>query len=95
IAVLKNIIALLKLSMRSSAGRNFVLYMVDDEQLVHHNFVAVEEANRIVVVEEMLKTVGYTMVGCTVECCKLELEYVNWKLKQVDLEIFSSSFELY
>ncbi|GKC32545.1 hypothetical protein Tco_1039839 [Tanacetum coccineum] len=54
-----------------------VLHMVDDEQLVHHNFVAVEEVNRIIIFEEMLKTVGYTMVGCTVECCKMELEYMN------------------
>ncbi|GJX17913.1 hypothetical protein Tco_0218745 [Tanacetum coccineum] len=55
-----------------------VLHMVDDEQLVHHNFIVVEEVNRIIVFEEMLKTVGYTVVGCTVECCKMELDqWVN------------------
>ncbi|GKD60130.1 hypothetical protein Tco_1297639 [Tanacetum coccineum] len=70
--VLKNAIALLRLSMGSSVRRNFVLHMVDDEQLVHRDFVAVEEVNRIVVVKEMLKIVGYT-----IKCCKIGLEYVN------------------
>ncbi|GKC94970.1 hypothetical protein Tco_1160412 [Tanacetum coccineum] len=52
-----------------------VLHMVDDEQLVLHKFVAVEEVNRNVV-KEMLKTVDYTMVGCIVDCCKMELKYL-------------------
>ncbi|GKC62020.1 hypothetical protein Tco_1089618, partial [Tanacetum coccineum] len=55
---------------------NLVVHMINDEQLVLHRFVEVEEVNRIVVVEEMLKTVDYIMVGCTVDCCTMELNYV-------------------
>ncbi|GJT13448.1 hypothetical protein Tco_0860490 [Tanacetum coccineum] len=53
-----------------------VLYMVDDEQLMLHKFVVVDDVNKIVVIEEMLKTVDYTVVGCTVDCCKMELKFV-------------------
>ncbi|GJU58117.1 hypothetical protein Tco_1235883 [Tanacetum coccineum] len=49
-----------------------VLYRIDDEQLVIYNFVVVEEVNRIVVVEELLKTVDGTEMGCTeVDGCRM------------------------
>nr|GEX25735.1 hypothetical protein [Tanacetum cinerariifolium] len=54
-----------------------VLYMVDDKQRVLHKCGVVEEVNRIVVLEEMLKTVDYTVVGCTVDCCEIELKYAS------------------
>ncbi|GJX21103.1 hypothetical protein Tco_0223780 [Tanacetum coccineum] len=54
-----------------------VLHRIDDEQLVLHNFVVMDEVSRIVVVEEMLKTMDYTVVGCTIECCKMESKYMH------------------
>nr|GEU37807.1 hypothetical protein [Tanacetum cinerariifolium] len=54
-----------------------VVHMVDDEQMVLHKFIFVEEVNRIFVVEEMLKTIDYTMAGCTVEFCRMDLKYVS------------------
>ncbi|GJX37414.1 hypothetical protein Tco_0250717 [Tanacetum coccineum] len=76
-AVLKNAIALLRLSMGALVidgeqlaldmvvDEKQVLHRIDDEQLVLHNFIVVEEVSRIVVVEEMLET-----VDCTVHCHK-------------------------
>ncbi|GKE85482.1 hypothetical protein Tco_1559224, partial [Tanacetum coccineum] len=49
-----------------------VLDMIADEQLVLHMIVVMEEVNRIVVGEEMLKTVDYTIVGCTGDCCRMD-----------------------
>ncbi|GKF72618.1 hypothetical protein Tco_0208732, partial [Tanacetum coccineum] len=63
-AVLKNAIGLLRLSMGS-----LVLHRIDDEQLVLHNFFVVDEVNRIIVVEEMLRTVECIMTN---DCCRLE-----------------------
>ncbi|GJZ76001.1 hypothetical protein Tco_0640466 [Tanacetum coccineum] len=41
-----------------------VLYIIIDDQLMLYMIDVVEEVDRIVVVEEMLKTVNYTVVGC-------------------------------
>ncbi|GJU09267.1 hypothetical protein Tco_1125697 [Tanacetum coccineum] len=61
-----------QLVLDTIVDEKLVLYMVDDEQVVLYKFVAMEEVNRIVVVEEMLKKIDYTVVGCTVDCCKME-----------------------
>ncbi|GJY82602.1 hypothetical protein Tco_0495978 [Tanacetum coccineum] len=70
-----------------------VLHMVDDEQLVLHKFVVVEEVNRNVV-KEMLKTVDYTMVGCIVDCCKMELKYVSVRSSKVLSLVEASVFRV-
>ncbi|GJV08990.1 hypothetical protein Tco_1346646, partial [Tanacetum coccineum] len=48
-----------------------VLYRIDDEQLVLHKSVVVEEVNKIVVVEEMLRTMECIL---TDDYCRLEIQ---------------------
>ncbi|GJX39361.1 hypothetical protein Tco_0252664 [Tanacetum coccineum] len=49
-----------------------VLDMIVDDQLVLYMIDVVEEVDIIVVGEEMLKSVDYTVVGCTGDCCRMD-----------------------
>ncbi|GJZ78179.1 hypothetical protein Tco_0642851 [Tanacetum coccineum] len=73
-----------------------VLDMIADEQLVLHMIVVMEEVNRIVVGEELLKTVGGTKMDCTeFDYCRMEVSCMCKQPMQEDLEIFASLFKLH
>ncbi|GJW18152.1 integrase, catalytic region, zinc finger, CCHC-type containing protein [Tanacetum coccineum] len=69
--MLMNAIALLRLAIGSSLGRNDGTTRPESS---YGNTTVVEEMCRILVVEELLKTVDYTMVDCTEgdDCCSME-----------------------
>ncbi|GKA90347.1 hypothetical protein Tco_0812217 [Tanacetum coccineum] len=66
-AVLKNAIALLRLSMGSSVRRNFGTAKPESS---YGNII---EMSRFVVVEELLKTIDYTETN---DWCRLEVSYM-------------------